>query len=202
MTGDSARTVGRTAATFLGAGLALAVVAFGAPGPNAGAAGEMAPPSAPDDASRDPPAVPGAGACAAAPHRVELQGTGRAPGASGWMDLRFGSAPFDVSVTEDGSYRYRVSVHVTSVPPNAGGELVAWAATPELDRHVNLGPVGEDGVVEGEISWNKFLVFVTAESDPDVERWQGPILMTGTSPSGNMHTMAGHGIFEQHGIGC
>lgn len=145
----------------------------------------------------------GTAACEAAPHRVELDATGNAPGASGWMDLRFAGAPHGVAVTEDGSYRYELAVHVTAVPPvRDGSTLVAWAATPNLDRHVNLGPVGEDGVVEGEVSWNKFLVFVTAEPARDAATWQGPILMTGTSPSGNMHTMAGHGIFEQHGIGC
>lgn len=148
------------------------------------------------------PYGPAPAACVAAPHRVELQGTGRAPGASGWMDLRFGSSPYGVAVTEDGSYLYELTIQVTAVPPSAGGTLVAWAATPDLDRHEKLGVLGDDRRVEGNVSWNKFLVFVTAESSADVERWKGPILMTGTSPSGNMHTMAGHGIFEQHGIGC
>lgn len=170
----------------------LAALAAAAPSAVAGSPDPVQQPAA-----LDPP-----GACAAAPHRVQLQGTGRAPGASGWMDLRFAASPYGVAVTEDGSYRYRLAVHVESAPPSAGRTLVAWAATPNLDRHVNLGALGEDRSVEGEVSWNKFLVFVTAESSADVERWQGPILLTGTSPSGNMHTMAGHGIFEQHGIGC
>ena len=188
MSGSPARGAGWTgAALAAAAGLILSPVGEALAG--------AAPGEEVDDRSH-------AAACAAAPHRVELRATGRAPGASGFMDLRFGSGPFGVAVTEDGSYRYRISVRVTSVPPTADGTLVAWAATPELDRHVNLGPVGEDGVVEGEVSWNKFLVFVTSEASAEIDRWQGPILMTGTSPSGNMHTMAGHGIFEQHGVGC
>lgn len=187
MSGSPARASGWTG-TALVAALILT--------PAAEALAGAAPDEEVDDRSYAAPA------CAVAPNRVELRATGRAPGASGYMDLRFGSAPFGVAVTEDGSYRYRISVRVTSVPPTADGTLVAWAATPELDRHVSLGAVGEDGVVEGEVSWNKFLVFVTSEASPEVDRWQGPILMTGTSPSGNMHTMAGHGIFEQHGIGC
>ena len=176
----------RSVESLLSAGLAVAVMGFAGPVTDRGA---------PANDSK-------MGRCHAAPHRVDLEGTGRAPEAAGWMDLRFGNGPYGVAVTEDGSYRYRLSIHVSSVPPTGGRTLVAWAATPDLDEHVNLGPVGDDATVEGDVSWNKFLVFVTAEPSPDAERWQGPILMTGHSPSGNMHTMAGHGIFEQHGIGC
>lgn len=182
MNGASNPLAGRTLALLAGAALVLSTAGFGGPASGSG---------------------PDAAACEAAPHRVDLESTANAPGASGWMDLRFGNAPYGVAVTEDGSYRYEISVHVTSVPGNRGeSALVAWAATPNLDRHLNLGSVGDDGVVEGEVSWNKFLVFVTAESSAEVETWQGPVLMKATSPSGNMHTMAGHGIFQQHGIGC
>lgn len=183
MTGEDHRSVRRIGALLLSAAVAVSTVGFAGP------------------AERRAPA--GTAACEAAPHRVELDATGRAPGASGWMDLRFGDAPYGIAVTEDGSYRYGISVRVTSVPGKwSDSALVAWAATPNLDRHVRLGAVGEDGVVEGEVSWNKFLVFVTAESSAGVETWQGPVLMKATSPSGNMHTMAGHGIYQQHGIGC
>lgn len=184
MSGDSNRSVGAMSAVLMSGILVLATPGFAESAAGAG----------PDSASY----------CAAAPHRVELEPTGHAPGASGWMELRFGNAPYGVAVTEDGSYRYQISLGVTSLPPNRreAGALVAWAATPSLDRHVNLGAVGDDGTVAGEVSWNKFLVFVTVESAPDVDTWKGPILMKATSPSGNMHTMAGHGIFQQHGIGC
>lgn len=151
-----------------------------------------------------PGARAGGRTCASAPRRIELEATGRAPGASGFVDLRFASSPYGVAVAEDGSYRYRVEVHVASVPPSAagGGTLTAWAATPDLDRHVKLGALGGDGAARGEVAWNKFLVFVTAEPTPTTERWRGPVLMTATSPAGRMHTMAGHGIYRQHGIGC
>ncbi len=191
------RTAVRAAAVAAAAGLGAAVAA--APGA-ASSTGEDGPHQR--TIRRAPPPAPGQAGCVAAPRRVELRATGRAPGASGWMDLRFGSAPSDVAVTEDGVHVYRLTVSVTSVPPRRDGTLVAWAATRDLDRHVRLGPVGEDGVVEGEVAWNKFLVFVTAEPSPETDRWQGPILLKATSPSGRMHTMAGHGIFQQHGIGC
>ncbi len=40
------------------------------------------------------------------------------------------------------------------------------------------------------------MVFVSEEATADVQRWQGPILLRGLSPSGRLHTMAGHGPFE------
>jgi hypothetical protein len=61
---------------------------------------------------------------------------------------------------------------------------------------IKLGTLAEDGTLEGSISLNKFLVFLTAESAADVERWSGPVLLRGSSPSGRMHSMAGHGPFE------
>src|SRR5690606_28569277 len=79
--------------------------------------------------------------------------------------------------------------------------LVAWAATPELDRVQRLGRLDEAGRLDARITFNKFLVFVTEETDPDVERWRGRILLRGISPSGRMHTMAGHGPFSGESCG-
>ena len=52
-----------------------------------------------------------------------------------------------------------------------------------------------EGRLTATITYNKFLVFVTAEASADVERWAGPILLRGASASARMHTMAGHGPF-------
>ena len=50
--------------------------------------------------------------------------------------------------------------------------------------------------IQGEAGWNKFLVVVSLEEEPEaVERWSGPIVLRGMSRSGMMHTMAGHGPF-------
>lgn len=155
-----------------------------------------------------PPSTATGDACSVAPGtsadpaRVQLTGTSTAPGATGFMELRFTSSPYGVSVTSGGSYAYEVVVRVTTLRRRADRSYVVWAATPELDEHRNLGVLGEDGTVSARVEWNKFLVFVTAEGAPDVEKWRGPILLTGSSPASRMHTMAGHGIFEQHGIGC
>ena len=77
-----------------------------------------------------------------------------------------------------------------------GASYVVWAAKPELDEFVQLGVLGPSGQLTGREAWNKFMVFVSEETDPGVERWEGRILLTGLSPSGRMHTMAGHGPFE------
>lgn len=130
------------------------------------------------------------------PNRVEMAATRRARGGSGVMTIRLGSSPAGVALTEDGSYRYDVKVSVEDLPPLAGGTYVVWAATPDLDRHRKLGTVDRNGSVEGDVAWNKFLLFVTAESSADVESWSQSIVLSARSPSGRMHTMAGHGPFS------
>lgn len=135
------------------------------------------------------------------PTRVELVPTARAGAASGYAELTFAASPFGVTVAEDGRYVYEVTLVARGLRPRPGVTYVAWATTPELDETLKLGPVGE-GAVSGRILWNKFLLFVTAEPSPDTETWEGPIYLTGLSPSGRMHMMAGHGIFELHTALC
>jgi hypothetical protein len=112
------------------------------------------------------------------------------------MVLLMSRSPFGVSVEANGSYAYDVTVEVAQLRRLPGYSHVVWAATPELDQVAKLGFLGESSRVTGSVSWNKFLVFVSREVSPDVEVWAGPILLTGLSPSGRMHTMAGHGPFE------
>lgn len=130
------------------------------------------------------------------PSVVTMTPSGRAPGASGRLRLRLASSATGLALATDGSYRYEVRVEVQGLRGRPGIHHVAWAATPELDRHVRLGALGEDGSASGEVSWNKFLVFVTAEARPAPEAWSQRILLSATSPSGRMHTMAGHGPFS------
>lgn len=130
------------------------------------------------------------------PKRVELTPTARAPGARGAMEVAMAGSPYGVAVDPDGSYRLRVEVTARGLRSRDGVHHVVWAATPELDRHVRLGTLGPEGRVVGELTWNKFLVFVTAESSPEPESWSREILLSGLSPSGRMHTMAGHGPFS------
>lgn len=128
------------------------------------------------------------------PFTVDLVPTAAANGARGTVGLRFADSPFGVTVTGDGHHAYRAQVETSGLPK--GRALVVWAATPALDEVVRLGVLDDDGRLAAQIALNKFLVFVTAEASPLIERWSGPILLRGISPSGRMHTMAGHGPFQ------
>lgn len=130
------------------------------------------------------------------PTRIEMTSTARARSARGTMLIRMGDTPYGVAVDQDGSYRLQVEVTVEGLRSPDGVHHVVWAATPELDRHVRLGTLGPDGRAGGELAWNKFLVFVTAETESEPDRWSQRILLSALSPSGRMHTMAGHGPFS------
>ena len=62
---------------------------------------------------------------------------------------------------------------------------------------VRIGTLDDTHRIRGEVAWNKFLVVVSLEDEPDaVARWSGPIVLRGLSRSGMMHTMAGHGPYS------
>jgi len=129
------------------------------------------------------------------PYEIVLVPTANANGATGRAMLRFAESPFGVTVSPEGHHLYDIRLETKGL--RAGGRaLVVWAATPELDRVSRLGTLDENGVLQGTVAFNKFLVFVTAEESAEVERWAGPILLRGISASGRMHTMAGHGPFQ------
>ena len=134
--------------------------------------------------------------CSLAAETVPMRPTANAPGGQGTMILDLPDSPFGVTVDPEGRQLYELTVTVERMRKRDGASYVVWAATPELDRHARLGVLGPDDRVTAPVSWNKFMVFVSEEADPAVARWEGPIMLTGLSPSGRMHTMAGHGPFE------
>lgn len=174
----------------LGALAAAAAIIVGSSGATAGT-------PAPG-AAAGPTCGPGtAGAAVAAdPEEIPMTPARRGIDADGTMAVRLGDSPFGVAVTEDGSYRYHLRVSARRLPPLGAGDYVVWAATPSLERHVKLGTVEAGGSVSGTVTWNKFLVFVTAEASADVDRWSQRFVLSALSPSGRMHTMAGHGPFS------
>lgn len=166
-------------------------------------AGLLALPSSYDAAPRQVPAgdyMAGIEACAVAPESVRLRPTQNAPGSRGSMLLTAPPSPFGITVDAEGHQTQVVVVQVDRLRRRSGATYVVWATTPELDQVTRLGILGDENRVSGPIAWNKFLVFISEEASPDVEHWAGPILLTGLSPSGRMHTMAGHGPFE--GVSC
>lgn len=141
------------------------------------------------------PGTAAAPACGPDPFAIQLVPTAHANGATGEVELRFADSPFGVTVTPDGHHRYDATLRTLGLA-SPGRALVAWAATPNLARVSRLGTLDGRGRLDATIDYNKFLVFVTAEESADAETWSGPILLRGISPSGRMHTMAGHGPFQ------
>ena len=98
-----------------------------------------------------------------------------------------------------GTYVYDLAIEIEGLKPPAEGIYVAWLTLPNLSEVVRLGSLDELNSIEGRVHWNKFLVVISLEEsdDPDQARWKGPIAFRGLSRSGLMHTMAGHGPFDQ-----
>ena len=146
----------------------------------------------------------GPGAVAAGPeyYRFPMVSTRRVPGtgnATGVGEVAFARSPFGVALSEDGSYDYDFTVRFERLRRPRSGAYVVWATTPELDRIALAGELTDPARFSGKVAWNKFLVVVTLEPafDPDATMWTGPIVTRGMSRSGMMHTMAGHGPFEE-----
>ena len=132
---------------------------------------------------------------------MELLPTGSVAGARGAVYLAPGRSPFGVSVTADGTAVYDLAIAVQGLPDPASlgyERYVVWAAAPPLAPVVRLGEIdvaavgmGVDPVPIGTVELDKFLVIVTAEEagtagegeDASSERWRGPIVLRGTSPS-------------------
>lgn len=123
-----------------------------------------------------------------------VPGTGRAIGAG---TVAFARSPFGVAVSPSGTYVYDLTLSVDRIKSPRRGAYTAWATSPELDDVVRLGVLEEGQRVAGRVDWNKFLVVVTLEPSAEPSpRWQGPVVMRGMSRSGMMHTLAGHGPYE------
>ncbi len=135
-------------------------------------------------------------------YQFPMVSTRRVPGtgnAAGVGEVAFSQSPFGVALAEDGSYHYDFTVRFERLKPARSGAYVVWTTTPELDQVVLAGELADPAAFSGKVAWNKFLVVVTLEPvfDPDATIWTGPIVIRGMSRSGMMHTMAGHGPFEE-----
>lgn len=118
---------------------------------------------------------------------------------TGTAKTTFASSPFGVAVDPEGRYVHDVHLAFERLPEAPRGHWVAWVTTTQVDRVERLGVVEPGTAFTGTVSWNKFLVVITLEEedDPAATAWSGPIVLRGMSRSGMMHTMAGHGPFQQ-----
>ena len=161
--------------------------------------------ASPDADRRDREARAAIAACDADPdpppyYAIDLVTTGRIPGsgqATGVANVTFRSSPFGVALSPSGEYVYTLAIAIDGLAPARGGAYVVWVTTPNLTEVRKIGVLDDTHRIQGEAAWNKFLVVVSLEEEPEaVERWSGPIVLRGMSRSGLMHTMAGHGPFD------
>jgi hypothetical protein len=133
----------------------------------------------------------------AGPTVVEMAPTRRAGRARAAYALRFPATAFGVAVSGAGHYVYDVEVTAEGLTGGgpSGRVYLAWVATPQLDEWIKLGPVADDQPATGEVAWNRFIVFVTAEEAADARAWSQEFYFSALSPSSRMHTMVGHGPF-------
>ena len=135
-------------------------------------------------------------------YQFPMVSTKRVPGtgnAAGVGEVAFSQSPYGIALGTDGSYQYDFTVRFERLGPARGGAYVVWTTTPELDQIALAGELTDPAGFSGKVAWNKFLVVVTLEPDfdPEATMWTGPIVIRGMSRSGMMHTMAGHGPFEE-----
>jgi len=147
------------------------------------------------------------GACVLAPsdppeyYKIDLVPTKRVPTArraTGAAHVAFTPSPFGISISPQGHYVYDLTIAIDNLLPARDGAYVAWVSTPNLDEVQRIGVLDAQGHIAGKVAWNKFLVIITLEPSADpTPGWQGPVVLRGMSRSGMMHTMAGHGPFQQ-----
>ena len=135
-------------------------------------------------------------------YKITLVPTRRVPGAwraAGVGAVTFAPSPFGISISPKGNYVYNLDISIENLPPAREGAYVAWVSTADLDEIKRLGTLEAQRTISGQVAWNKFLVIITLEPSANVmgDIWQGPVVLRGMSRSGMMHTMAGHGPFQQ-----
>ena len=111
---------------------------------------------------------------------------------SGIAELRPVASPFTAPVTPAGVHRYDVVITVDSLPdPRSLGNYRAylvWAAPPSLRPMIKLGELNAQHRTQtvGEVAFNRFTIFISAESNANVRQPAGPFVMRGLSPSMRM----------------
>ena len=121
---------------------------------------------------------------------IDLFSTANGGDAVGVIELTRPWSPFGVTVTPEGHHRHQLRSWISGLPnPSSLGPYqtyIAWATPLELDPVIKLGPVSNGENNLGEVSFNKFMVFVTAEASLEVDQRSGPLILRGRSPSSRM----------------
>ena len=132
---------------------------------------------------------------------ISLKGTGPSSRLAGTARLTPARSPFGVATTRDGQFVFLVEVAVPQLPPpTAFGPnhttYVAWIASAQLDRIERIGALTPGTLLRGRVAMPKFMVVITAEPNALGQKWTGPIVMRGTSPSSYLTNFSGHTMFN------
>ncbi len=139
------------------------------------------------DASASQPAATATASASADLFCLGLHATAAGGSARGVVELGRVPGPFGVTVTPEGRHVHNLTAWISGLPDleqlGPFNAFVAWATTPTLDPVIPLGPVGNGRNPLGRISFNKFLILVTAETSADAKVRQGRLVLRGRSPS-------------------
>ncbi len=124
-----------------------------------------------------------------------------APGfdASGSVELGWIGGPFTVGVARDGTHRWAPRFSLANLPdslvrgPRAG--FVAWVAPPSFAPTLRLGTVRAGTMDAGTITFDRFIVLVTAEPDTTVREPRGRVVLRGESASNRMRPADNYQFF-------
>jgi len=111
-------------------------------------------------------------------------------GPSGAARLLPPTSPFGVAVTRAGEQLFDFAFDLRNLPEPASlgpyTTYVAWATTPQLQPVVKLGEVRNGPTRLGRVSFDRFLILITAESSAAVSERTGRLILRGTSASVRM----------------
>jgi len=119
---------------------------------------------------------------------MELVAAPGLDGVAGHVQLDFVPGPFTISVTREGRQIYRPQLTVTGLPPvqdidSTARAYVAWVTTPVFSPMINLGEVANGTVTLPPVSFDQFVIIVSAERSASVTERRGRLVLRGGSPS-------------------
>ena len=134
-------------------------------------------------------------------YEIPLEGVGPSSRMEGKAKLTPAQSPFGLAMTEDGHFIFNLEVEGSTLPPvSAFGPgyqtYVAWVTTHDLSRVERIGAFQAGQSTKGRVAMSKFLVVVSAEATPDGEKWVGPIVLRGRSPSSYLANFSSHEMFN------
>jgi len=134
-------------------------------------------------------------------YEIPLEGVGPSSRMEGKAKLTPSRSPFGLAMTADGYFIFDIEITASTLPPvHAFGPAyqtyVAWVTSNDLSKVVRIGAFQAGESVKGKVAMNKYMVIVTAERGPDGEKWAGPIVLRGRSPSSYLTNFSSEEMFN------